>query len=270
MKRTLFIFSLVLLLLSACTTAQPEPTAAYTHPSPSAKDDPSPTSRSTGIEKTENSAEKISTDPTESIETAPTASVLDPKDGSPEIDGMISPAEWESARAETFADGSELWVLQTKDSLYLGIRSSTPEMIAGNVFIQQDDEIKILHTSAALGTAIYQKYGEVWQQIQNFSWCCRGVGNNERLKAERAAFLDQEGWVAANSRTGTPNELEYQIDLTGETIQLAINILRSSNPSEKIPFPVGLDDDCIKPTPGGYPTEMFFSPEKWMWVSMQP
>lgn len=165
---------------------------------------------------------------------------------------------------ETFSDGSELLILQKEGWLYIAIRANTPGMIAGNVFLQQGDRVKILHSSAALGTAVYQKNGMVWQQIQGFDWRCRDTSYTEAAKAERADFLKQEGWLAANSRMGTPNELEYQIALGGDSIQLAVNFLRASNPGEKMPFPTGLDDDCILPTPGGYPREMRFSPERWM------
>jgi len=203
-------------------------------------------------------------DLTETIQIIPTDSILNPTTGFPEIDGIISPGEWDHASLETFADGSELFILQHSSTVYLAIRSSTPEMIAANVFLQHGDKIKILHTSAALGTAIYQKDDKAWQQIQDFSWCCRRTGNGDAVRSERAAFLDKEGWVAAISRTGIPNELEFLIDLEGESVQLAVNILRSSNPDEKVVFPVGLDDDCSIPTPGGLPTEMDFSPESWL------
>lgn len=207
-------------------------------------------------------------DPTETLSITPTDQAPDPATGFPEIDGIISPGEWDHARVEAFSDGSELLLLQNGSTLYLAIRSGTPEMIAANVFIQRGDTIKILHTSAALGTAIYQKNDTAWQQTQNFSWCCRKTGNGEAVRSERAAFLERESWVAAISPTGTPNELEFQIELEGESVQLAVNILRSSNPDEKVVFPVGLDDDCSLPTPGGLPSEMYFSPENWLNIAV--
>lgn len=169
---------------------------------------------------------------------------------------------------EQFADGSELLMIQTVDTLYLAIRAGTAEMIAGNVFVQHGDEVRILHTSAALGTAIYQQSGEIWAQTKGFSWCCRDTVLSETLDAERAAFLEQEGWVGINSRIGAPNELEYQIALGEEDFRLAVNFLLVSNPDEKIPFPAEVTDDCILPTPGSYPAEFHFSPETWFPVSV--
>lgn len=136
-------------------------------------------------------------------------------------------------------------------------------MIAGNVFISRDDKIEVLHTSAALGTAIYQKNEDNWQQIQDFSWRCRNTGNSESALEERAEFLQDEDWLAANGRMGTPNELEYQIKISGQSSSLAVVFSKSSYPYEKVPWPANLDDDCIKPTTGGFPNILEFSPDQW-------
>jgi len=186
-----------------------------------------------------------------------------PAGNPPTIDGILAPGEWDGAAVETFADGSELLLLQEGDYLYLGVRANTPGMIVGNVFILRGDEIAILHSSAALGTALYQKEEDSWQQIQNFNWQCREPGSSEAAQAERDAFLLGEGWVAANARMGTPHELEYQIELKDETIRMAVNFIRASNQNEKIPWPADLKDDCIKLTPGGLPEVLYFSPEQW-------
>jgi hypothetical protein len=188
----------------------------------------------------------------------------------PTIDGTLSPGEWDGAAMDSFADGSELFLMYADGYLYLGIRSVTPEMIAGNVFVDGGEEIRILHASAALGTALYAPGVGGWAQAQAFTWRCRQTGNGEAARAERDAFLGEEDWVAANSRTGTPAELEYQIAVTEETIRLAANILRSSDPEAKTPWPADLDDDCIAPTPGGLPDELHFSPDRWATISLAP
>jgi hypothetical protein len=136
-------------------------------------------------------------------------------------------------------------------------------MIVGNIFIDHGDEIAILHSSAALGTATYEKGADAWQQTQGFVWRCRNSDNSEAAVAEREAFLQEEGWLAANSLMGTANELEYQIGVTQEKVRLAVNFIRASNTDVKIPWPVDLNDDCIKPTPGGLPLHLHFAPEKW-------
>jgi hypothetical protein len=184
----------------------------------------------------------------------------------PVIDGSLSPGEWDGAALETFADGSQLFLMQADGQLFLGIRANEPEMIAANVFVYRGDEISILHSSAALGTAIYQPGGNGWQQAQNFNWRCRDVSNSESARAERDVFFQEEGWLACNSFIGTPNELEYRIKITRQDFRLAVVIIRTTPPNEKIPWPVDLDDDCIKSTPGGLPPIMQFSPDAWVMI----
>jgi formylglycine-generating enzyme required for sulfatase activity len=189
--------------------------------------------------------------------------IMVPPGKPPAIDGSLSPGEWDQATTETFADGSELLLLQAGGYLYLGIRANMPGMIAGNVFVKHGDQIDILHASAALGTAIYQKGEDSWQQVQDFSWRCRNTGNSESAQSERVEFLQDEGWLAANGRMGTPNELEYQIKIQDQDFRLAVVFTRSTYPYEKVPWPANLDDDCIKPTPGGFPATLAFSPDEW-------
>jgi hypothetical protein len=196
--------------------------------------------------------------------TAASVGLSVPQGKAPLIDGTLAPGEWDGALVESFADGSELMLQYREPYLYLAIRSSTPEMIVGNIFVADGDRVRILHSSAALGTAVYQEEMDAWRLVQAFDWRCRGTGDTDSAKAERALFLKDEGWLAANSRMGTANELEYQIEMPDGPVRLAANLLRSSEPDSKIPWPADLDDDCIKPTPSGAPEEMEFVPEEWV------
>ena len=74
-----------------------------------------------------------------------------------------------------------------------------------------------------------------WRLTQGFVWSCRRTDNGETAQAERDAFLEKERWMAANSRMGTPDDL---------------------------------NDDCVRPTPGGMPAELRFSPDKWATVGV--
>jgi hypothetical protein len=191
-----------------------------------------------------------------------------PQVAPPDIDGTMSTGEWDGAAVEAFSDGSELLLMYSEGYLYLAIRANTPEMIVGNIFIDRGDEIAILHSSAALGTALYEAGRDGWHQSQAFVWRCRKTDDSEAAQAERVAFLQKERWLAANSRTGSPNELEYQIEVTDAALRLAANFIRASNTDVKIPWPNDLADDCIKPTRGGLPDELRFSPEEWATLSL--
>jgi len=181
----------------------------------------------------------------------------------PKIDGVMSKTEWGDAWTGIFSDNSRIFLKINDGYLYLGIQAATKDMIVGNVFINHNDEIKILHSSAALGTAIYKKEGTSWKQDQPFSWRCRETGESESAIKEREDFLITDGWVAANARMGTPNELEYKILVTEETFRIAVNFIEGSKQESKNPWPIGLNDGVITPTPGGYPLEMSFNLSIW-------
>jgi len=189
--------------------------------------------------------------------------VFVPVGTAPNIDGTMSPGEWDQAALETFTDGSQLFLMKNGEFLYVGIRAKEPGTIAGNVFIQRGDEISILHSSAALGTAIYQKSETAWLLTRDFTWRCRKTNNSEISLAERANFLQEEGWLAANGLMGTPNELECQIRIPAQDFRLAVVYIKSTYPYEKVPWPALLDDDSIQPASGGLPPGMQFSPEQW-------
>ena len=256
-KSFVVLTMLIALLVSACKsdTSTPTSMAAPDTPLPA-----SPTVALTSPPATPAATPTLFPEPSTLISVPP---------GKPHaIDGTMSPGEWDGARVETFSDGSELFLMTNEGFLYLAIRSATPEMIVGNIFVEREGEIEILHASAALGTARYAKTADVWQQTQAFVWRCRRTDDSDTAQAERDAFFEDERWVATNSRIGTPNELEYQIEVMGESLRLAANILRSSDPNAKIPWPADLDDDSIKPTPGGLPEHLQFSPDKWVTISI--
>ena len=104
----------------------------------------------------------------------------------PAIDGTLSPGEWDDAAIELLSDGSELLLMHADGYLYLGIRSATREAFATNIYVEDNDQVRILHASAALGTAIYQQGTDSWEQTRAFDWKCRGSSNSEAAAAARA------------------------------------------------------------------------------------
>jgi hypothetical protein len=180
------------------------------------------------------------------------------------IDGILSPGEWDAAYVDTFGDGSELLLMRDAEYLYLAIRGNSEGMIAANVYTEENAEIIIRHASAALGTAVYRSRKNDWLKTQDFEWECRATDDGEVSQRERSDFLKEEGWLAANSRMGTPNELEYQLKVTGEKTTLAVAFMWSSAPEQRVFLPLDLADDTTRATPGGLPETRGFSPETWM------
>ena len=200
--------------------------------------------------------------------TEPPSDFIVPPGGAPTLDGVLAPGEWDGARVETFSDGSQLLLLVNDGYLYLGLRGSKAELTAGNVFLDRDGEVAILHSSAALGTAIYSQGPESWERTQDFDWRCREIDQSPAAVAARQAFLEQERWVAANARMGTPNELEYMIEVDAPMVRLAVNLVRSSDPQTKPVWPPDLSDGTTLPTLGEYPAHLHFEPERWVTVGL--
>ncbi|MBU1880131.1 MAG: SUMF1/EgtB/PvdO family nonheme iron enzyme, partial [Chloroflexi bacterium] len=184
-----------------------------------------------------------------------------PPGPAPTLDGVIAPGEWDDARREQLTDGSELLLLHANGYLYVGIRANTKSTITGNIYVYRGDEIDILHSSAALGTATYERAQDGWQRTQDFVWRCRATTNSPTAQKERETFLQEEHWVANNGRMGTPGELEYQIEMPEGSLRLAVTY-RAAAP-ERFYWPSGLDDDCITASDGPIPEKLRFSPEKW-------
>jgi len=69
-----------------------------------------------------------------------------PAGSTPIIDGVISAGEWKDSWMGSFVDSSRIFLKTADGYLYLGIQADTEDMIAGNVFINREDEIFIFHS----------------------------------------------------------------------------------------------------------------------------
>ena len=250
--KTICLIIAILGIQTACATLnEPEPTVTKQPSSPPLTDTP-----------------RVWNTPTDTpIPTMSVDFIINiPNGNPPALDGTISSDEWNGARQELFSDGSELLLMHHEGYLYVGIQANSPGMIVGNIFIAHKDQVSILHSSAALGTAIYEKRSDTWEQTQAFSWRCRNSSDSPSAIAEREAFLQDEHWVANNSRKGIPQELEYKIAMPDSSLRLAVTFTRASDLSTRIYWPIWLEDDCTEQPQGEYPTTMQFSPITWMTV----
>jgi TolB protein len=196
----------------------------------------------------------------------PTSSIYAPQGIPPTIDGVFSPSEWDNALAIDLANG-ELLLMHAGDYLYLGIRSDNLGL--GSVCVRWDDEISILHSSAALGTATYVKAGEEWLKTRDFSWTNRDISNGQQALDERREHLEREDWLASNGLMGNSNEMEYQIAMTDDAIRLGVTYLMSPDYQTTDFWPDTLGAGCrnFEPLPGDPPETVNFAPETWITVN---
>jgi len=200
----------------------------------------------------------------------PSAPVVDvPLGPPPVLDGILEEDEWASGLQDKLSDGSELLLMHDGEYLYVGIRASAKGSGVGSICVDRGEQVAILHSSAALGTSIYEKDGAEWQQIQEFTWQCRDTDSSAAAQTEREEFLQAEGWLANNGRMGVPEEVEYQIAIPKGSLQLAVTFLGPSGFDSVAAWPQDLSDDCqnIELITGPTPGRLQFSPQTWMTVS---
>jgi hypothetical protein len=178
------------------------------------------------------------------------------------IDGVLSPGEWDEALVINLANG-DLLLMHAGGYLYLGIRSD--RLGLGSICVNWHDEISILHSSAALGTATYVQSGSTWRKIRDFSWTNRSTSNSRQALAERQEHLERENWLASNGRMGDKNEMEYQVALTQDELILGVTYLMSPEYETTDYWPATLADGCrhFTPSPDGPPLTVTFKPETW-------
>ena len=77
----------------------------------------------------------------------------------------------------------------------------------GSVFVCSGGHLRILHASAALGTAAYVPDGATWRLARSFNWDCGEPASIET----RAAYRRREGWIANVAHGGA--DRHFEIDL---------------------------------------------------------
>jgi len=180
------------------------------------------------------------------------------------LDGVLGDEEWGDALAIPISDAVTLHLKCVDGALCLGVRA--PEMGVGNLLIADGDSVRILHSSAALGTAVYEPAGDAWRLKADFVWRCRSLGASEVANAERKEFLEADGWLASTAYMGNPGDLEYQIAVDAQPMRIAFLWLPVSDPRSVLSWPAGVSQDLI---PGPIPSAAHFDVSEWATVTVQ-
>jgi hypothetical protein len=229
-----FLIAAAALIISGCAGGQTEDEAP----------NPSPTTVPTST-------------PTSTPEpTKPEVSI--PMGTAPNINGLLKRGEWDNAAVEEMNDGTLLYLMYADDTLYLAVDSEVMGTV--NVGILRDGELWILHSSAALGSAVYQLHENGYQLRKTFDWCCRvssPLSENEQLLAE-------EGWLSTNQLVGDQTQTEYLIQIPIDEIILSVTY-RYRDDSGAAYWPETLaEEDLLKFTAAPrIGDEPFFSTEMW-------
>jgi hypothetical protein len=180
------------------------------------------------------------------------------------IDGVLSAEEWASAYQTELAGGGELLLMHREGYLYLGVRAK-PEPVT-SICVDQGARISVLHSSAALGTAIYQQGADGWQRIREFDWCCRETADSPQAQEHLSEQLEQDNWVASNGRMGAAEEVEFKIGMPEGRLRLAVASIGAPDYEEIAWWPLDMSDDCRNPRMirGEIPDQAQFAVGEWM------
>jgi hypothetical protein len=191
----------------------------------------------------------------------PDTSIEVPNVPAPIIDGSFSEGEWEGAMMIDLTNGGEMMVMHDGGYLYLGIRSR--DMGFGSICTLDENRVSILHSSAGLGTAIFERDGADWLRVQQFSYCCWAS-----TRSQLDDFLQEEGWVASVGTKGAPDEMEYQIAMPDGALTLAVVYVDDFTFETALHWPLDLEDDChgLALIPEDPPERLMFSPDTWVTI----
>jgi hypothetical protein len=228
MGRCVSIWLVLVVFVGACSTEQPvRPTATSASIS---------TTTLAPATATSQAGTTTVSDPGPSVR-APEVTGASP----PVIDGTIGGDEWTDATVVTMDDGTEVRFVQSGGYVFVGITAT--EIGAANLLVAGGDVVRVLHSSAALGSARYEPDLGAWALTDDFAWCCRDVAD----AAARAELLAQEGWQANIGYAGTSGHVEYQVLIEdGSPVALSY-VLQDGSVSV---WPTDLDEDARRPLYG--------------------
>lgn len=198
------------------------------------------------------------------------SSLIVPRGEAALIDGTLEMDEWQLADQFELSGGGQLFLMHAEGYLYIGIRAR-PEPVT-SICIDQGEQVSVLHSSAALGTAIYENAGEVWELVQDFEWCCRETTDSPQAQENRADHLEQNGWLANNGRMGVPEEVEFQIYMPEDQLRMAVTSIGAPDYEQINWWPQPMDDDCRNPQMirGSIPDPAQFLVADWSLLEASP
>jgi hypothetical protein len=171
------------------------------------------------------------------------------------IDGVLEPSEWDGASSFPMSDGAAVRLMYEDETLYVAVEGD--ELGAVNVVMAADDEIWILHSSAALGSALYEPGSGEWLLTHGFNWCCRDRSDESR----RLALLEEEGWQANIGFTGDPGTVEYQIAIPWHGASIAVSSIRDDDDTGF--WPADLSAEARDQLLGVPPATRLFDSAEW-------
>jgi len=188
--------------------------------------------------------------------TPPPGRVLSvPSGAAPTIDGIMSAGEWHGAASIIMTNGRPLHWMYSDETLYVALEGG--DLGAANLAIATGDETRILHSSAALGSALYTRAESTWLLTHGFSWCCRSTTDD----TGRRALFDEEGRQANIGFAGDIGVVEYEVAVPWVGGLVAVSY--QTETSDPAHWPTDLSADAEADLVGPLPEAEEFNLDEW-------
>lgn len=192
------------------------------------------------------------------------------------LDGRVDSAEWSGAAVRAIDGGVTARLQHDGRHLYIAVVGA--HFGFTSLCAARGDSVRILHASAALGAVTYTRRGDEWTSRDTaFTYGMRNPDTTAAARAERAAYLAANGWVANTARMGGGLAQEFQISLDqlGNPPRLALGrfvpITGASPEIAHWPATVQATDGCVasRLVSGYVPSPLRFDPTRWLALRLQ-
>jgi hypothetical protein len=159
--------------------------------------------------------------------------------------------------------GGSLSIRRDGDQLLVSVTG--PRAGLASLCLGDGSRVRILHASAAIAEAIYEKSGADWTLASGFGqFALRETRTGPPPEADRRAFFDAKGWVANASNAGTVAR-EFTIRVDQRARYLGVAFYATSAPEAVSYWPATMSDDCraVKVAQGFLPATAQFRPDSW-------
>ena len=187
----------------------------------------------------------------------------------PAIDGHLSEEEWGAAYKAPMSDGGAVRLLHTGDALFVAVKG--PRAGLASLCVAKGSSVRILHASAAIGEAAFERWGDMWMKRAGFEWTLRDspTGGWRSVSAQND-WASRSGWIANASASGSPQR-EFRI--AAKTVDyIGVTFLTTDQPMTLTYWPPTMTDDCrlTKIAQGYLPDTARFDPPSWFRVKKAP
>lgn len=176
--------------------------------------------------------------------------------------GVVSLLAQSPPAAYEMAGGGTVSLRRDGDRLLVTVTG--PGAGLASLCLGDESRVRILHASAAIGQATYEKSGASWALSERFVFTLRETRTGPPPDADQRAYFDATGWVANANNAGTaPREFAIRVDPRARFLGVAF--YTTSGPGTVSYWPPTMSDDCaaVKVAQGFLPATASFRPDTW-------